>query len=113
MHELAITESILKICLENAEAAHADCITDIHIVIGELSSFVDEAIEFYWDIIADGTLAVGATLHFHRIKGQFRCAVCQTCYPISTPHFVCPACGSVRGNVIAGDELYVRSIEVE
>lgn len=110
MHELAVTQNILDISVQHAQDASQ--ITDIHVVIGQLSSFVDEAIQLYWDIISEDTIAVGARLHFHRIAGRVRCQNCQTCYSIDVPGFICPNCGSVRGEIVSGDELYVQSIEV-
>ena len=67
MHELSVTESLLKIALEHAANANAKRITDLHIVIGELASMVDDSIQFYWDIIAKDTIAEKAKLHFHRV----------------------------------------------
>jgi len=110
MHELPITESILDICLRFA--GEATRITDIHIVIGQLSSFVDESIQMYWDIISVDTIAVGATLHFQRISAEVCCLNCQMVYPLNTPDFICPNCGSIEGEIITGDEFYVDSIEV-
>ena len=110
MHELSITENILDICLQYAEDATR--ITDIHIVIGQLSSFVDESIQMYWDIICVDTIAIGATLHFRRVPAKVRCQYCEVIYLLNTPDFACPQCGSVRGEIIAGDEFYVESIEV-
>lgn len=112
MHELPITQSILDISLRHAHDANAQRITDIHVVIGQLSSFVDDAIQMYWDIISDGTIAVGATLHFRRIPAEIRCEQCQQTYSIRERDFICPHCGSCRGEVICGDELYVESIDV-
>ena len=42
MHELPVAQSILKIALEHAEKANAKRIVDLNIVMGELSSIVDE-----------------------------------------------------------------------
>lgn len=112
MHELSITESILDICLRHAQQAQASRITDIHIVIGQLSSFIDEAIQLYWDIICADTIAVGATLHFRRIAAEVSCQNCQTIYPLNTPDFICPDCQSVCGEIVRGNEFYVESIEV-
>jgi len=63
MHELAVTQSILKIALQHAEKANANRVTDLNIVMGELSKMVDDSIQFYWDIIAKDTIAEKATLH--------------------------------------------------
>ena len=46
MHELAITENLLKIALEHAEKAGASSVTDLHVVMGELSSIVDDSVQF-------------------------------------------------------------------
>lgn len=112
MHELSITQRILDISLQHAQAAQARHITDIYIVIGQLSSFVDDAIQAYWDIISGGTLAEGARLHFTRIPAEIKCHDCAECYPLDGHDFACPFCGSTRGEVISGSELYVESIDV-
>ncbi|HQF69985.1 MAG TPA: hydrogenase maturation nickel metallochaperone HypA, partial [Promineifilum sp.] len=76
MHELAITESILEIALRHGRSAGATRITDLHLVIGELSSVVDESVQFYWDIVSEGTAAAGATLHFRRVPARLVCRAC-------------------------------------
>jgi len=57
MHELAVTEGLLEICLRHAEEARAKRVTDLYLVIGELSSIVDDSIQFYWEMISLDTLA--------------------------------------------------------
>ena len=64
MHELSITESILDITLRHARQAGAGRVTNLYLVIGQLASIVDDSVQFYWDIVAKGTLAEGAHLHF-------------------------------------------------
>jgi hydrogenase nickel incorporation protein HypA/HybF len=61
MHELPVTESLLEIALRHARKAGAERITRLNIVIGELSSIVDESIRFYWDIVSKDTMAEGST----------------------------------------------------
>ena len=53
MHELAITEEILRIAIEHAERAQAKRVTDINLVVGELSSVVDDSVQFYFDFGED------------------------------------------------------------
>jgi hydrogenase nickel incorporation protein HypA/HybF len=112
MHELPVTQSILKIVTNHAEDANAERITDIYVVIGQLSSYIDDAIQFYWDIISDGTIAQGATLHFKRIAAEMQCNNCGEKYALDGGHR-CPSCGGIDAAVTAGQEFFVESIDVE
>ena len=113
MHELSITQSILDIALRHGETANAKKITDLYIVIGQLSSVVDDSVQFYWDIISKGTIAEGATLHFERIRACFHCKDCENAFEPDGYQFECPQCGSDQVNLVAGREFQLESIEVE
>jgi len=67
MHELSVTENILNIACQHAEQAQAKKVTDIYLVIGQLSSIVDDSVQFYWDIISKDSLCEQSKLHFCRI----------------------------------------------
>ena len=113
MHELSVTESLLKIAVEHAEKANAKRVTDLNIVIGDLASMVDESIQFYWEIIAKGTIAEQATLHFRRIPAELQCNTCGEKYRPTDKELVCPNCGGVGAQIIAGEEFALESIDVE
>jgi hydrogenase nickel incorporation protein HypA/HybF len=113
MHELAITEEILRIAIEHAEEAQARRITDIHLVIGELSSVVDDSVQFYFDFASPGTLAEGAKLHFERIPARLCCRECGTEFEPAGTDWRCTQCGTAGGDVVTGREFYMDSIEVE
>ena len=112
MHEMAITEDILRIVTQHARQAGAARITDIYLVIGDLTSFIDDSIQFYFEMLSPDTVAEGATLHFKRIKTRFRCRQCGQEFEPENRNWTCPACGALGGVVIAGKEFYVESIEV-
>ncbi len=113
MHELSVTESILEITLRHAQQARARRVTALHLVIGQLASIVDDSVQFYWDIIARGTLADGAVLYFRRIPAEMMCTVCSTRYVLPTDDMACPSCHSTQVKVVSGSEFYLDSIEVE
>lgn len=113
MHELPITQSILEIALRHAEQAGAKEIKQINIRIGKLSSYVDDSIQFYWSIIAEGTIAQNAILHFERVPVEFTCQDCGATYEPQEDTFLCPQCLSPRVRVTRGEELRVESIEIE
>ena len=109
MHELPVTEEILRITAQDAGEKR---VTAIHLVIGELTSFIDDTIQFYFDVLAPGTVAEGATLHFKRIPVRFRCRRCETEFAPTGQEWHCPTCGALGGEVMAGKEFFVESIEV-
>ncbi|MCL4878960.1 MAG: hydrogenase maturation nickel metallochaperone HypA [Anaerolineae bacterium] len=114
MHELSVTQSILDIAVRHAEAARATQITHLYLVVGQLSSIIDDSVQFYWDIISKGTLAEGATLHFRRVKAELRCTHCDHQYSLEDAlDFVCPVCGSQTTQFISGDQFYVEAIDIE
>ena len=113
MHELAVTQSMLNLALEYAERGHAQRITRINLVVGEISGIVDESVQFYFDIISRGTLAEGAQLSFRQEPARFRCSACGHEFPLQDGNWICPACQGLGGEVISGREFYMESIEVE
>lgn len=113
MHELTVTENILEIAARHARQAQAARVTDIHIVIGQLSSIVDDSVQFYWDIISEDTLCAGAKLHFERRPARLSCSECGNSYTLQGELMVCPSCDSASVVIISGDEFLLESIEIE
>jgi hydrogenase nickel incorporation protein HypA/HybF len=113
MHELAVTESMLEIALRHAKEHNARRITDIHLVLGQWSSMVDDSIQFYWDIISDGTIAKGASLHFRRVPVVLTCQDCGKEYQPASEEFACPECGGTHARVKTGEEFHLEAIEVD
>lgn len=111
MHELFVTEQIRDIAVRYANEAGAMKITDIYVVVGELSSIVDDSVQFYWDYISAGTIAAGATLHFRRLPATFVCRRCDGQYG-TKDGLACPACGSSDVHVVQGEEFYLEAIDV-
>lgn len=113
MHELAVTQSALQVALEHAERASARRITRINLVIGKLSGIVGESVQFYFDFISQGTLAEGAQLAFEWRPVRLRCRACGHEFALPDEDWLCPACQSLGGDIIAGREFCMDSIEVE
>jgi hydrogenase nickel incorporation protein HypA/HybF len=113
MHELPATQSILEIALRHAETAGAKRITDIHLVLGQLATLMDDSIQFYWEMIAENTVAAGATLHFKRVPAELQCMMCRETYRPDGIEIACPHCGSTGARIVAGEEFFVEAIDVE
>ena len=64
MHEVGVTERILEVVLEHAEAANAHRVTDVYLEVGEESGIQTESVEMHWPLLSKGSVAEGAVLHF-------------------------------------------------
>ena len=113
MHELTVTENILKVALEYAVKENAAKVTDINLEIGQMSSIIDDSVQFYWDMIARDTICEHAQLNFQRIPAKFTCLACEKEYLLGPEPGPCPACGSYNVRLVSGDEFRLESIQIE
>lgn len=113
MHELAITHSMFELVLEQAEKAGARKVGKINLVIGEMTGFVKESVQFYFDLLSKGSPAEKATLTFTMVPPEARCRDCGKTYELKEFEWACPHCQGNDMEIIAGKELFVESIEVE
>jgi hydrogenase nickel incorporation protein HypA/HybF len=109
MHELSITQNIVSIV---AEAAGGHPVKRVTLEVGKLSGVMLDAIVFCFDVVAKGTPVEGATLEIHEIEGRGQCAACGNEFPMPTLFTRCP-CGSRRITRVHGEELKVRTMELE
>ena len=113
MHELAITQSMFDLVLEQAGKAGAGKVGKINLVIGEMTGVVGESVQFYFPFLSQGTIAEGATLSFAMVPTMARCRDCSREFRLQEFEWNCPECGGNSLEIIAGKELFVESIEVE
>ena len=113
MHELSVTQNILDIAEGKAKEANASSVRQINLVIGDMSSVVDDSVQFYFDLLSKGTIAEGAQLHFKRIPVTLRCRNCSHEYIVEKENWQCSKCQAMDPEIMAGKEFYLDSIEVE
>lgn len=113
MHELSVTQSLLEIALRHAQQSSARRILGLNIVIGQLATIVDDSVQFYWDMIAEDTIAEGAQLNFRRIPVELLCQECNRRYTPGPEDLACPDCQSANIIIVAGKEFFLELIDVE
>jgi hydrogenase nickel incorporation protein HypA/HybF len=115
MHELPVTESILKVSLNHAQKNHAQKIAAIHLEVGEMSDLEDEWMQRYFDYLSKGSIAEGAQLKIVRIPVVMECQDCMESFQIDIKkekEIVCPGCKGKNNKLISGRGYFIKSLEV-
>lgn len=109
MHEMGITQSIVAIVSEQAAGRR---VTRVTLEIGKLAAVMPDAIRFCFDVVAQGSALDGAALDIVEIPGRARCRDCGTEMLLDAPFGRC-RCGSRQLQRLAGEELNIKSMELE
>jgi hydrogenase nickel incorporation protein HypA/HybF len=108
MHELALMESVVESVVEQIGAQR---VAIVRLEIGELAGIAVDAMRFSFDVCVRGTTLEGAELDILRVPGRARCRTCAA--ERALPSFTSPcACGSFDHELLAGDELRLKEVEV-
>ena len=113
MHELGITKSIVEIAEQAAKDQQASVIRSVTVEIGSLSGVVPEALEFCFEACCSGTMLQGAKLLIERIPARARCQKCAREFPLEELLACCPECDSAASELISGEELRIKEMEVD
>jgi hydrogenase nickel incorporation protein HypA/HybF len=110
MHEMAITQGIVDICLQHTAGR---AVRQVVVEIGDLSGVVPEAVAFCFSACTVDTLAAEARLEIRQVQGLGRCLDCSTEQPLARLYDPCRQCGSYALTLLKGDELRVVELEVD
>ena len=113
MHELSIMQSALSIALESARQAGASRVHSIRLRIGALSGVVPDALEFAFEALTPGTAAEEAKLAIEHVPARFWCATCTREFEAEDMLAECPECHALSGELRAGREMEVASLEID
>jgi len=113
MHELSIMQSALNVVLDQAREAGATRVHVIRLRIGALSGVVPDALEFAFEALAPGTPAEDAKLAIETVPARFWCSSCALEFQSEDMFAECPDCHNLSGDIRAGREMEVASLEIE
>ncbi len=113
MHEMALSESVLQSIESNARAEGFARVLAVHLEIGELAGVDAEAMRFSFDAVTRGTLAEHARLDISAAPGEAWCLPCGHTVRIAKRFDPCPDCGSHQLQVTGGEDMLLKSLEVE
>ncbi|MGI8840293.1 MAG: hydrogenase maturation nickel metallochaperone HypA [Caulobacteraceae bacterium] len=109
MHEMAIIQSVVSMVEEAAAGRRVRVVT---LEVGALSGVSPDALAFSFDLVIEGTALDGARLDIRNIPGRARCLACGAEFETRGLAAACP-CGSPRLVRLCGEELNVKSLELE
>ena len=107
MHELSLSRAVTDTAVRHASGRKVTAVT---VRIGHLRQVVPQSLAFYFQLVSRGTLCEGAHLEMVSVPAVMRCQACGREW--EPQHSFRCVCGDA-GDVVAGDELEVESIEVE
>ena len=112
MHELSIAKNIIEIASEQARKNNLSQVNEIEIEVGRLSGVEIEALEFVLEIVTKQTILQNSRTIITSIPGLARCQVCSK--EFATDSFIaqCPECKGFNFQIIQGQELRVKSLNV-
>jgi hydrogenase nickel incorporation protein HypA/HybF len=110
MHELSIAESVLRIVDGHARGRQ---VTKVTLRVGHLRQVVPSALDFAFELVAQGTVAEGAALEIEEVPLRGVCRACEADTEQAGFPLRCGRCGGFDIEVVSGEELLVDSLEVE
>ena len=106
-------QSALRLALDQARQAGASRVHLIRLRIGVLSGVVPDALEFAFEALAAGTVAENAKLSIEQVPARFWCATCTREFQSDDMFAECPDCHALSGELRAGREMELASLEIE
>jgi hydrogenase nickel incorporation protein HypA/HybF len=113
MHEMALCESIVQIIAENAREQGYTRVKRVWLEIGPLAGVELDALYFGFEVVARGTVAQGACLEVVQPLAEAWCMACAKTVELAQRFDPCPHCGGFQLQMIGGDQMRVKELEVE
>jgi hydrogenase nickel incorporation protein HypA/HybF len=113
MHELSLAMSLIDAACEEVDRLGGARVAALHLRLGALSGVVREALEFSFDLAAQGTTIEGARLVVEEVPVVVYCPACATERELpSLQRFRCPVCATETPDVVRGRELDLVGLEL-
>ena len=113
MHELALTEGILRLVSSEQKKNGFSRVLEIELCIGEYSGVIPGCIEEFFPLAAKDTAAEGAKLVTETLEAVFECPDCGFRGKPERHAACCPQCGSTAIRMTSGREFFIKNLIVE
>lgn len=114
MHELGITEEIVRIILSETEQRSLFHVRSVTMTIGALTGYSPEAISYYYDILKRCHDCLrDSRLRIDVLPTRLTCNSCGAVHHLTDFIVRCPICDSVQTVRHGGNEVMITSIDTE
>lgn len=113
MHEFSIAKSLLELVEEEARKHGAKRVVRVELLIGILSGVEPHLLEIAFEALKEGTIAKDAHLILYIEGIKMYCEDCKREFEKEEINFLCPYCGSFNTTIRGGQDLILKSVELE
>jgi hydrogenase nickel incorporation protein HypA/HybF len=110
MHELTLARDIVAAVERSLPRGDAQVVR-VNVSIGSASGIVSESLRLAFETVA-GTRLADAELGITTIAARSRCVACGIVFDFDDLIGRCCACGRLGGELLSGNEVILRTIEV-
>jgi hydrogenase nickel incorporation protein HypA/HybF len=111
MHELSLARDLLAAIERKLDGGDARVVR-VSVGIGAATGIVSDSLRFAFRVICKGTQLDGAELSVTTVAARSRCTSCGMVFEFAGMIGRCPECGRLGGELLSGDEMILRTIEV-
>jgi hydrogenase nickel incorporation protein HypA/HybF len=112
MHELSIAQALVE-QVEAVRCSHQGRgVVSVGLRIGSWRLVVPESLDFYYTLLTRDTPLDGSRLEMETVEARGLCPNCGEIFPVEAPLIICPVCGSLGGDLVAGQELDLVRVEL-
>ncbi|HIC98016.1 MAG TPA: hydrogenase maturation nickel metallochaperone HypA [Aquificaceae bacterium] len=113
MHEFSVVQNLMNLIERYAEESGAKSVSKVVVCVGVLSGIEPHLLKLAFDTFKEGTVASNAELLIEMEKLRLACNGCGKESVKEEINALCPHCGSTDTRILAGEDMLLKSIEME
>jgi len=121
VHEGSITTQIVESVLQEAKQRSAKKVSEVQLVIGQLTFLNPEQVRFWYEILTKDTIMAGSKIAIEESKGIVKCPKCgyegdfkyidDPALHIATPTLNCPKCSGIV-EIVGGKDCLIKNVKM-
>ena len=113
MHETTLMQNLIATVMEAVKKHNVTRVNRVVLSVGKLSNALPDALIFAFEALTQGGILQGAELEIEYLPVIARCRACGREYQADGFPIICPDCESKNFTIISGDEVYIKSIDID